>query len=66
LANAVLSGEHVINGSFAVVLGDNFFYQKSFLDHLISYHLSEKADATLGASGGIGRDQTWHNRAPRE
>lgn len=50
LANAVLSGEHVIDGSFAVVLGDNFFHPKSFLRDLISYHASEKADATLGVA----------------
>lgn len=50
LANAVLAGEHVIDGSFVVVLGDNFFYPKSFLEQLISYHLSEKADATLGVA----------------
>jgi UDP-N-acetylglucosamine diphosphorylase / glucose-1-phosphate thymidylyltransferase / UDP-N-acetylgalactosamine diphosphorylase / glucosamine-1-phosphate N-acetyltransferase / galactosamine-1-phosphate N-acetyltransferase len=50
LANAVLAGEHVIEDRFAVVLGDNFFSPKSFLEHLISYHLSEKADATLGVA----------------
>lgn len=50
LANAVLSGEHVIDDSFAVVLGDNFFHPKSFLSELISYHISEKADATLGVA----------------
>jgi UDP-N-acetylglucosamine diphosphorylase / glucose-1-phosphate thymidylyltransferase / UDP-N-acetylgalactosamine diphosphorylase / glucosamine-1-phosphate N-acetyltransferase / galactosamine-1-phosphate N-acetyltransferase len=50
LANAVLSGEHVIKGSFAVVLGDNFFHPKSFLRDLISYHIKEGADATLGAA----------------
>jgi glucose-1-phosphate thymidylyltransferase long form len=50
LANAVLSGEHVIDGSFAVVLGDNFFHPKSFLGDLISYHIAEKADATLGVA----------------
>jgi dTDP-glucose pyrophosphorylase len=50
LADAVLSGEHVIDGSFAVVLGDNFFHPKSFLSDLIAYHMSEKADATLGVA----------------
>lgn len=50
LADAVLSGEHVINGSFAVVLGDNFFYPKSFLRDLILYHLQERADASLGVA----------------
>jgi len=48
LADAILAGEHVISGSFAVVLGDNFFHPKSFLSDLISYHEAEKADATLG------------------
>lgn len=50
LANAVLAGEHVIDGRFIIVLGDNFFYPKSFLNDLIRYHLSEKADATLGVA----------------
>lgn len=50
LADAVLSGEHVIDGSFVVVLGDNFFHPKSFLGELILYHISQRADATLGAA----------------
>jgi len=50
LADAVLSGEHVIDGSFAVVLGDNFFHPKSFLSELISYHVRKNADATLGVA----------------
>lgn len=50
LANAVLSGEHVIDGSFAVVLGDNFFHPKSFLGDLIAYHIDERADASLGVA----------------
>lgn len=50
LADAVLAGEHVIDGRFAVVLGDNFFYPKSFLREIISYHVSENADATLGVA----------------
>jgi UDP-N-acetylglucosamine diphosphorylase / glucose-1-phosphate thymidylyltransferase / UDP-N-acetylgalactosamine diphosphorylase / glucosamine-1-phosphate N-acetyltransferase / galactosamine-1-phosphate N-acetyltransferase len=33
-----------------VVLGDNFFHPKSFLCDLIAYHVSEKADATLGVA----------------
>lgn len=48
LANAIQAGEHLIDGSFAVVLGDNFFYPKSFLKELIEYHVEENADATLG------------------
>jgi len=50
LANAIQSAEHVIDGSFAVVLGDNFFYPKSFLKELMQYHVNEGADATLGAA----------------
>ena len=48
LADAVLSAEHVIDESFAVVLGDNFFHPKSFLGELISSHVEKGADATLG------------------
>jgi UDP-N-acetylglucosamine diphosphorylase / glucose-1-phosphate thymidylyltransferase / UDP-N-acetylgalactosamine diphosphorylase / glucosamine-1-phosphate N-acetyltransferase / galactosamine-1-phosphate N-acetyltransferase len=58
LANAILSGEHVIDGSFAVVLGDNFFHPKSFLKELIDYHVDLGADATLGV--GEVRDVTRH------
>lgn len=50
LADAVLSGEHVIDGSFVVVLGDNFFHPKSFLSNLIAHHMNQKADATLGVA----------------
>jgi glucose-1-phosphate thymidylyltransferase long form len=50
LANAVLSGEHVIDGSFVVVLGDNFFRPKEFLRDLVSYHVDERADATIGVA----------------
>lgn len=50
LADAILSAEHVIDGPFTVVLGDNFFYPKSFLEDLISYHLDNGADATLGVT----------------
>jgi dTDP-glucose pyrophosphorylase len=50
LADAVLSSEHLVDESFAVVLGDNFFYPKSFLGELISYHVDMGADATLGVA----------------
>ncbi|MHB8117602.1 MAG: sugar phosphate nucleotidyltransferase [Methanothrix sp.] len=50
LADAVLSSEHLVDESFAVVLGDNFFYPKSFLGELISYHMERDADATLGVA----------------
>ena len=50
LADAVLSSEHLVDESFVVVLGDNFFYPKSFLGDLISYHVERDADATLGVA----------------
>jgi len=50
LANAIESAEHVIDGPFAVVLGDNFFHPKDFLKELIEYHIDQKADATLGVA----------------
>lgn len=50
LADAVLSAEHAIDGPFAVVLGDNFFEPKMFLKDLISYHVDQGADATLGVA----------------
>jgi dTDP-glucose pyrophosphorylase len=58
LADAVLSGEHVMNGSFAVVLGDNFFSPKSFLADLIDAHVANHADATVGV--GEVSDVTRH------
>lgn len=58
LANAVLAGEHAIDSSFAVVLGDNFFSPKSFLMELISYHTNKNADATVGVC--IVKDVTRH------
>lgn len=50
LGDAVLAAEHVIDESFAVVLGDNFFHPKSFLAELIRYHLEMGADVSLGVS----------------
>ena len=39
LAKAVECGKNAINhDSFAVILGDNFFYPKTFLKELISFH----------------------------
>jgi len=58
LANAVLAGEHAIDGRFAVVLGDNFISPKSFLGELISYHTKNEADATVGV--GEVKDVTRH------
>jgi dTDP-glucose pyrophosphorylase len=50
LADAVLSAEHAIDGPFAVVLGDNYFDPKLFLKDLISCHIDQGADATLGVA----------------
>lgn len=50
LADAVLAGEHTIDENFAVVLGDNFFAPMSFLKDLISAHLIQGADSTLGVA----------------
>lgn len=58
LANAILAGEHVTNGRFAVVLGDNFFYPKSFLKDLVEYHIDQQANATIGV--GKVKDVTRH------
>ncbi|MEI7433744.1 MAG: sugar phosphate nucleotidyltransferase [Methanomicrobiales archaeon] len=58
LADAVLAGEHMMNGSFAVVLGDNFFSPKTFLGDLISTHIADHADATVGVA--VVSDVTCH------
>jgi len=50
LGDAVLSGEHVIDGTFTVVLGDNFFSPKTFLKDLIDFHLEQKGDTTVGVA----------------
>ncbi|MFQ6055196.1 MAG: sugar phosphate nucleotidyltransferase [Methanosarcinales archaeon] len=49
LANAVLAGKPLINTTFAVILGDNFFYPKTFIKELIGYHKEICADASIGA-----------------
>jgi len=51
LAKAVAAGEH-INGvePFLVVLGDNFFYPKTFLKDILAFHQKNKADATIGVA----------------
>lgn len=49
LAKAVEAGKHLIDGTFVVVNGDNFFYPKTILKGLIDFHFDEKADATIGA-----------------
>lgn len=50
LANAVAAGEHIIDGTFAVVLGDNFFAPKTFLADLIDYHTAHRPEATVGVA----------------
>jgi len=51
LAKAVAAGEH-INGDdpFLVVLGDNFFYPKTFLEDISVFHQEKKAEATIGVA----------------
>lgn len=59
LANAVYAGRHVIGDStFAVILGDNFFYPKTFLRNLRQFHQQQGADITLGVSDV--KDTTRH------
>ena len=58
LADAVLAGEHAIDDRFAVVLGDNFIYPRSFLKDLIQIHEKNAADATVGV--GRVKDVTRH------
>ena len=49
LAKAVESGKRAINDdSFAVVLGDNFFYPKTFLKDIIKFHNEKKSECTVG------------------
>ena len=49
LAKAVEVGKKEMdNEPFAVILGDNFFYPKTFLKKIIDFHKKEKADCTVG------------------
>ena len=51
LGKAVFSAEHIIGENpFLVVLGDNFFYPKTFLQDILSFHEKNKADATIGVT----------------
>jgi dTDP-glucose pyrophosphorylase len=50
LADAVLAGEHTIDGTFAVVLGDNYFEPKIFLKDIIDFHCAEGAETTVGVA----------------
>ena len=49
LAYSLLAGEPLINTTFAVILGDNFFYPKTFIKELIEYHKKIGADASICA-----------------
>ena len=51
LARAVGAGEHTIgNEPFLVVLGDDFFYPKTFLKEILAFHNKHNADATIGVA----------------
>ena len=51
LAKAVAAGKHIINDeSFLVVLGDDFFYPKTFLKDILAFHKKQDADATIGVA----------------
>jgi glucose-1-phosphate thymidylyltransferase long form len=51
LAKAIEAGEKIIqDDEFAVILGDDFFYPKDFLNDLLTFHKTEQADATIGVS----------------
>ncbi|MBN1762928.1 MAG: NTP transferase domain-containing protein [Methanomicrobia archaeon] len=50
-AKAIQAGERVIGDEpFALVLGDDFFYPKSFLKDLIEFHQSENPDVSVGVT----------------
>jgi glucose-1-phosphate thymidylyltransferase long form len=49
LGKAVYAGKHIIGDDiFLVVLGDNFFYPKTFLKEISEFHNDNNADATIG------------------
>jgi len=51
LAKAVECARNAINhDSFAVILGDNFFYPKNFLKDLIAFHKEKQSDCTVGVT----------------
>ena len=51
LAKAVDAGKYLLQGdSFMVVLGDDFFYPKTFLKEILDFHNREDADATIGVA----------------
>jgi glucose-1-phosphate thymidylyltransferase long form len=51
LAKAVSAAKHVIcDEPFLVVLGDDFFYPKTFLKEIMEFHKKQDADATIGVA----------------
>ena len=51
LAKAVECGKNAINhNSFAVILGDNFFYPKTFLKEIITFHNDRNSECTVGVT----------------
>jgi len=51
LAKAVECGKNAINhNSFAVILGDNFFYPKTFLTEIIEFHNEKNSECTVGVT----------------
>ena len=51
LGKAVFSGEHTIGKEpFLVVLGDDFFYPKTFLKNILAFHSEKNAEATIGVA----------------
>jgi len=51
LGKAVYAGKHIIgDDDFLVVLGDNFFHPKNFLNEILYFHKKNNADATIGVA----------------
>ena len=51
LAKAVYAGKYINHDEpFLVVLGDNFFYPKTFLKDISEFHKNKNADATIGVT----------------
>jgi len=51
LGKAVASAEHIMGEDpFLVVLGDNFFHPKTFLQDILEFHNEKKADVTIGVA----------------
>jgi len=51
LAKAVESGKQLMGDNpFLVVLGDDFFYPKTFLKEILDFHKKQNADATIGVA----------------